>query len=70
MKSTSAKIFGRRSSFTAYLPKMHDMTLKKDVVEGKLVSLGEGVDEEMNEGNIGESATPLNESDASFEEIL
>jgi len=49
---------------------MHDMTLKKDVVEGKLVSLGEGVDEEMNEGNIGESATPLNESDASFEEIL
>jgi len=39
-------------------------------VEGKLVPLGRGIDEEMKEINNGENITPHNESGASFEEIL
>jgi len=45
--------------------------IEKNVVEGNIVSLGGGNDEEMKETNgERENATPYNELDTSFEEIL
>jgi len=45
--------------------------IEKDVVEGKLVSVGGGADEEMKEaGGEGESDTPYNKPKPSFEEII